>query len=226
MSNVFDKHTVTGYVSGVTKPASGQRLASFNWKTSNDKDSIWFGLKRESKAVSLPPLAALDISANLVALTPAIIDWLHGVQDKVVREMLDRSSDLEFVSDSDISIAAVVEYLEDSAGESGRLTRASLEGWFTASLAEPLMVQLAAKLGVSEEVTDEESAKIEAVVAAFKGKIAALAGGKTSYSPSIATQLQKAVGLAPEGDIIADRMMVRLQKMIDSGNGASLLDAL
>lgn len=226
MSNVFNKHTVTGYQSGVTKPSSGQRLASFNWKTSNDKDSIWFGKKRDSRAVGIPFIQVDDIKDNLVALTPHIQEYLQSVQDKIVREMLDKSSDLEFVSESDISIASIIEYLEESAGESGRLTKASMEQWFVSALEAPLMVQLAAKLGVSEEVTNEESAKIEAVVGAFKGKIAALAGGKTSYSPAIATQLQKAVGLAPEGDVIADRMMVRLQKMIDSGGSASLLDAL
>lgn len=226
MSVVFDKHTVVAYTSGQTRPAAGQRLASFNWKTSSDKDSIWFGAKRPSKAVSVPYITKEQVSSNLVALTPAIVEYLATIQDKIIREKLEASSDLEFISDSDISVASIVEYLEESAGESGRLTKASMEQWFVSALEAPLMVQLADRLGVSEEVTDEESAKIEAVVGAFKGKIAALAGGKTSYSPAIATQLQKAIGLAPEGDIIADRMMVRLQKMIDSGAGVSLLDAL
>lgn len=225
MSNVFSKHSVTGYVSGQTKPAAGQRLASFNWKTSSDKDSIWFGKKRDSKAVSLPTIAVKEIVDNIHMLAPVVIHYLHSIQDKLIRAKLEASSDAEWISDSEISLTSIIDYLEDS-DESGRLTKAGIEEWFATNVADSLMVQLAERLGVSEQATPEELGKIEAVMAAFKGKISALAGGKTSYDAKTATQLQKAVALAPEGDVIADRMVARLQKMIDAAAGGSLLDAL
>lgn len=225
MSNVFSKHSVTGYVSGQTKPAAGQRLASFNWKTSTQKDSAWFGIKRDSKAVSLPLIDGAAINNNMSVLLPHIQTYLHSVQDKIVRAALEASSDLQYISDEQVSIAAIVDYLEDS-DESGRLTKSGMEEWFASNVADSLMVQLAERLGVSEQATPEELGKIEAVMAAFKGKISALAGGKTSYDAKTATQLQKAVALAPEGDVIADRMVARLQKMIDAAAGGSLLDAL
>lgn len=217
-------NTVVAYTSGVTKPFAGQRLASFNWKTGTDKNSLWFGKKRESKAVSLPMVSNDMISSNLVALTPHIKVWLHGVQDKMIREQLEASDGLLHVTNESIGIAAICEFLEES-NESGRVTKADVEVWFTEQIADTLMVQLAERLGVSENPSQADSDKISAVVAAFKGKISALAGGKTSYDPKTAAQLQKCIALVPAGDVLADRFSVRLQKMVDV-TPDSLLDAL
>jgi hypothetical protein len=207
-------NTVVAYTSGVTKPFSGQRLASFNWKTGTNKDSLWFGIKRESKAVSLPQIAAADIAANITALTPHIRVWLHGVQDKMIREMLDVSDTVLHVTNESIGIAAMCEFLEES-NESGRVTKADVEVWFKENIADSLMVSLAERLGVSDTPSQADSDKIDAVVAAFKGKISALAGGKTSYDPKTAAQLQKCLSLVPAGDVLADRFTLRLQKMVE-----------
>lgn len=217
-------NTVVSYTSGVTKPFAGQRLASFNWKTSKDKDSLYFGIKRESKAVSLPMIGTEQISASLAALTPHIKVWLHGVQDKMIREQLEASDNCLHITNESIGIAAICEYLEDS-NESGRVTKADVEVWFNENIADSLMVQLAERLGVSETPTQADSDNIDAVVAAFKGKIASLAGGKTSYDPKTASQLQKCIALVPAGDVLADRFIARLQKMQDV-TPDSLLDAL
>ena len=217
-------NTVVSYTSGVTKPFAGQRLASFNWKTGTDKSSLWFGKKRESKAVSIPMVTSEVIAASIGALTPHIKVWLHGVQDKMVREMLEASENCLHVTNDSIGIAAICEYLEES-NESGRVTKADVEVWFTEQIADVLMVQLAERLGVSDTPSQSESDKISAVVAAFKGKISALAGGKTSYDPKTAMQLQKCIALVPAGDVLADRFTARLQKMQDVTPDA-LLDAL
>lgn len=217
-------HTVVAYESGKTKPLNGQRLASFSWKTSNDKDSLWFGIKRPSKAVSVPHLTAAQITENMHALAPHLITYLESVQDKIIREMLESSDNLLHVSQESIDVPAILEYLEDS-NESGRLTKDTVKVWFKEKIADSLMVQLAEKLGVGDEPTSEDSAKIEKIVAAFEGKVASLAGGKTSYDAATAKQLQKCISLVPEGDVIADKFTVRLQRMIDAPE-VSLLDAL
>lgn len=217
-------HSVVTY-DGKNKPFTGQRLAKFSWKTVTDKTSSMYNIKRDSKCVSLPTLKDTDIASNLVALTPHIASYLHSVQDKMIREMLE-ASNVSTVRSEDITVAAICEWL-DGNDESGRLTKESVANWFDASVAEMLAMTLSEKLGVSEVPTDAESAKIIAVVEAFKGKIAALAGGKTSYEPRVCKSLISALELAPAGDALAARFTARLGKMIaDSVANEALIDLL
>lgn len=218
-------NTVVSYSSGITKPFAGQRLASFNWKTGTDKNSLWFGIKRESKAVSLQVIAASEIESNLPSLIPHVRNLLIQTQDKIIREMLEKSDSILHVSNSDISIASCIEFLDDS-NESGRVTKLDVENWFDAEVSDNLMVSLAERLGVSEIPSANDSAKIEQMIAAFKSKVSSLAGGKTSYDPKVATQLLKAISLCKdENDSMKERFTVRLNKMINVVKD-DLLDAL
>lgn len=217
-------HSVVTYT-GKEKPFSGQRLARFSWKTVTDKSSALYGIKRESKCVSLPVIGASVIEQNIVALIPHISSYLHSVQDKMIREMMETSS-ISTIRTEDISVTAITEWLE-SNDESGRLTKESVGNWFNESVAESLAMVLGERLGVSEIPTDAESAKIMAVVSAFKDKIAALAGGKTSYEPKICKSLISALELAPADDVLANRFVGRLNKMIsESEAGNALIDML
>lgn len=207
-------HNVVSYVSGVTKPFTGQRLATVQYKTVNDKSSVHFGIKRESKAVSLPVLEATAIESNLTVLIPHIRNFLESVQDKIIREELDKGNNVVSIDNAAVSIAACVEYL-DNSNESGRITKEGVESWFAEAIEPNLALTLSETLGVGDIPTQAESDKVLAIVAAFKGKIASLAGGKTAYDPKTAMQLQKALKLAPESDALASRFMVRLQKMVD-----------
>ncbi len=219
-------HTVVTH-DGKNKAFAGQRLAKFSWKTNNVPGHELYGIKRDSKCVSLPMIAGADIAANLAALTPAITSFLHGVQDKMVREMLEVGNNVLHVTTESISIAAICEWLEGN-DESGRLTKESVASWFDSEVSDNLAIALAAKLGVSEVPTDAESQKIMDVVAAFKGKISSLAGGKTSYEPKISRSLISALELAPSGDALASRFIGRLEKMIAASvaDDALLMDAL
>jgi hypothetical protein len=217
-------HSVVTY-DGKNKPFTGQRLSKVTWKTCNDKNSPYFNIKRESKCVSLPVLVAQNIEDNMHALAPHLISYLHGVQDKMVREMLDAGNNVVSISTSDISIPAILEYLE-SSDESGRLTKESVGAWFDSTLADQLAMLLGEKLGVSEVPTDSESAKVLEAVGAFKVKIAALAGGKTSYEPKVCKSLINALGLVA-GDVLATRFVARLNKMVEeSEKQVDLMDLL
>jgi hypothetical protein len=214
-------NTVVSYVSGVTKALSGQRLASFSWKTSKEN-----GIKRESKAVSIPKLDETAIAAHLPLLMPHIVVMLEEVQNKIVREMLEANSGLLHLENSAIDMTAIVDYLEDS-NESGRLTKESVGSWFDTTIADSLMLALAEKMGIeSEQVSDAQAKQIEALVGQFKVKISALAGGQTSYPIKLAQSLQKVIALAPENDLLACRFNQRLVKMIQSSDSDSLINAL
>lgn len=205
-------HSVVAYDPKSTKPFTGQRLAKVTYKTVTDKESPLYGIKRDSKCVSLPIFKAEEVTAQAAALAPYVIEYLQTVQDKIVRERVDAGA--ASISMQEISIAGCIEYL-DSNNESGRLTKESVAAWFNENLADNLAVTLAEKLGVGEVPSDSDSAKILAVVDAFKGKIASLAGGKTAYEPKICKSLINALELAPAGDVLATRFTARLQKMIE-----------
>lgn len=205
-------HNVVTYVSGTTKPFTGQRLSTHNWKTVTDKNSPLCGIKRESKAISLPVVTSDEVTQNLPLLMPHFIDLIHSVQDKIIKAKLESDNHVLSIASADISITQVLEYLDDS-NESGRLTKEVVGKWFDDVILAPLAATLAERLGISEVPTDAENAKVMATVAKFKEDIAALAGGKTKYSPVIAKHLAKAVEMAPEGDTLAVKFGIRLAKM-------------
>jgi hypothetical protein len=218
-------HSVVPYISGTTKPFTGQRLITITYKTVTDKNSALFNIKRDSKCVSVPMIAAEEITSNLQALIPHIRAMLEDTQKAIVREMID-SRNVSSVNVDDISIASCVEYLESSDNEGGRLTKESVGVWFDSNVADMLAIAIADKLGVSNVPTQQESDKVLATIAAFKGNITALAGGKTSYPAAIASKLKQAIELgAPAGDVIASKFVARLDKMIATP-AVNLLDCL
>ncbi len=218
-------HSVVTY-DGKNKPFTGQRLSKVTWKTNNDKNSPYFNIKRESKCVSLPMVTVDMVTANITALSPHLISYLHGVQDKMVREMLDAGNNVVSISTESIGIPAILEYLE-SSDESGRLTKESVATWFDSTVSENLALLISEKLGIGEDVTDAQSNKVLEVVAAFKGKIAALAGGKTSYEPKVCKSLLNALSVAPADDVLAVRFTARLNKMVEeSEKMVDLMDLL
>lgn len=216
-------HSVVSYVSGVTKPFTGQKLIVVTYKTVTDKLSALYNIKRESKCVSVPVIADDDITGNIDVLIPHIRGMLENVQKAIVRDMLDTGNILSIPTES-ISIAECISYLE-SSDESGRLTKESVGNWFDSNIADMLAIALADKLGVSENNTAEESKKVFDIIAAFRGNISSMAGGKTSFPAQVAKQLKKALELAPSNDVIASRFMVRIDKMIENKE-ISLVDCL
>lgn len=205
-------HSIVDYDPKSSKAFTGQRLSKVTYKTVTNKDDPMFGIKRPSKCVSLPLVAAADVIANISALAPAVAEYLQTIQDKIVRERVDAGA--AHITMDEISIAGCIDWLESNS-ESGRLTKESVASWFGETIEEPLAVVLADKLGISATPTDAESNKILAVVEQFKNKIASLAGGKTSYEPKICKSLINALELAPAGDILATRFTTRLNKMIE-----------
>lgn len=205
-------HSVVAYDPKSTKAFTGQRLSKVTYKTVTDKDNPLYGIKRDSKCVSLPLFKADEVVAQAAALAPYVIEYLQTVQDKIVRERVDAGA--ASISMAEISIVGCIEYL-DSNSESGRLTKESVAAWFQETIADNLTVVLAERLGVGEVPTDAESNKIIAVVEAFKGKVSALAGGKTAYEPKVCKSILNCLELAPSGDVLATRFTARLNKMIE-----------
>lgn len=205
MSNISNVHNITGYVSGTTKPFAGQRLATVTYKV--DKKT---GIKPDSVCASVPMVATNELTANLNAFIPHIQALVERTQDSIIRTL--HESKCSVVSDEAISIAAVLEYLNETAS-GGRLTKAMVCEWFDNEIADNLAVALATKLGVSETPTNEQSQYIETMLSSFKNSIGALSAGATKYDPATCGQLIKALSFAPADDALAVRFIARLETM-------------
>lgn len=216
-------HSVVGYVSGSSKPFSGQRLATVCYKMVSDKNSALYNVKRENKCVSLPVISDTEITGNITVLTTHIRTMLEVAQNKMVRELVDAGS--KSIQTSDVDMAAIIEYL-DNSNESGRLTKESVAAWFDETIADTLMLALSEKLGVSDTPSEAEAKKVEVIANEFRVKIAALAGGKTSYEPKVCASIIKCLDLVPSGDVLASKFTARLNKMIADGQSSNLIDAL
>lgn len=227
MSNIIGtaaRHLFVAYESGKTKPLTGQRLASFSWKTCTDKNSLWFGIKKESKAVSLPHIADSEITGNIAILMPHFRNYLESVQDKIIRAKLEASHDSLDIGEDEINIQAIYEYLEDSDSSGGRLTKEAVGNWFVEQIQDHLMLALAAKMNIGDNPSEQESAHIEKICGDFKAKVSALAGGKTHYESKLCDALIKCLKLNEE-DMLAQRFIKRLEGMKEQEQ-VSLYDAL
>lgn len=217
MSNVSNIHNIVPYVIGVTKPFSGQRLATVTYKT--DKVT---GIKPESVCVSVPPVSEQDIRTHMEEFIPHVKALIERSQDAIIRNL--HESKKENVSDSELSVESVLEFLNEEAS-GGRVTKKDAQEWFDAVIADPLAVALANRLGVSEEPTQEQSAKIEKMLADFKSNVASLTAGNVKHSPDVCAVLKKAIAFAPQDDVLANKFNARLDVMMRKVP-SSIADAL
>lgn len=221
MSVFTGSHPVVSYVSGVTVPVGpSQRLSKVLFKLDRETK-----VKRQNMAVSIPVISSDAILDAIDVLIPHFRGYLEGVQDSIVREIVVAGSGM--VSDDDISMAAILEYLE-SSNESGRMTKESIGAWFSASMEVSLAAAFAEKLGVSEIPTDAESEKVMAAVSSYGSKFQMLAGGKTSFDPAVAVKLLGAMDSCGIGSDCSDggigaKFRVRLNKMVVAPSVEELL---
>lgn len=229
MSTISNVHNVDVYVSGKSQALTNQRLAKFSWKTrtievSGKEEKI----KPESKCVSIPFIDSNNVINNIDILMPHIKNYLNSVQDNIIRNKFETNMNLANISDNDISISAIVQFLEsDSSNDSARMTKESVKSWFELNIADNLAVILADKLGISSIPTDEESERIMKTVALFGDKISSLSSGKTSFDVKTARSIKNAIEIVEdEDDILKQRFIVRLDKMIAAPIEIDLIDLL
>lgn len=220
---------VSGYTNGITQARNkDERLSVLYWKTGKD------GIKKDSKSVSIPKIMGLT-SEELQSMVPHVIGMLEGVQNKIIRELVE--SGRNAISFGDISVSECIKYLNesDSDGNGGniRLTKEVINNWFMDSLNDKLMLALSDKLGVGDNPSDEQCMLIENTTNAFKSKICSLAGGTVKLDVKTAKSVKNAImlgvgseGIDIENDVIGSKLVARLDKMIMSVNEVNLLDVL
>ena len=94
---------------------------------------------------------------------------VENAQDGVIRSLYESSDgSLSAVSDADISIDAIIGFLEaESTG--GRLTKEFIEAWFATSVHDALYVVIADKLHYDGLLTPEQECTVEKHINGYKG---------------------------------------------------------
>lgn len=208
MSNVSIAHTVVPFIAGETKALTGQRLAKVGYKTTTKTPA-----KFPSIAVSVPQFRVQPILDNVQRLLPYIGTMLENAQDGVLRSLYESSDGtLAHVTNEDISIDACIAFLASEA-EGDRLTKVTVENWFTQNARDTVFVMIAEKLGfTADDPSDAQTARIEQSVKAYRDIFASLSGGKTMLAMPQIQSLRKVLELVDSDDVGA-RLAARLNAM-------------
>lgn len=189
MSTNSTAHDLVKYDPKASKAFTGQRLSKITYKT--DKETK---VKPDSYCVSVPVVSSIS-NDDSALLRPYICQWIMDMQDAVIRQLHEAGS--KVVTDSDICAEALAAYLATEAA-GNRLTKEFLLAWFAEELAEILMVSIADKLQIGDTPTEAQAKKVEQMLAAYRDSFAALAGGKTAFTPDKAGKMLKVLGLAQD----------------------------
>lgn len=153
------------------------------------------------------------VTANIAELAPYVTGWLQGLEDTIIKEQHKRGQ-LSVYTES-LSIDALIEYLEETQ-ESGRLTKDKIGAWFDTDIADNLSLLFADKMGLSDQPSDIELAKLAAIIGAYKGKFCALASGKAFFEPSDREALIKVIhSCEAASSNLGSRFIARLSKMTE-----------
>lgn len=218
MSNVSTRHNVLPFVAGKSVPLTGQRLAKVGYKSTKATPA-----KFPSVCVSVPPVDTESITSNIDRLLPYVREMVSNAQDGIIKSLYESSDGtLTSVSDDDISIAAVINYLEaESTG--GRLTKEFLESWFDQNVSENLTVVIADKLGFVD-LNDEQMIVIQKHLNIYRALISSLSGGKTILQTVQINACIRALEVSQCDDDIKNKLSARLVKMSQAPKIEELLE--
>ena len=204
MSNMTTAHDLVKYDAKNSKPFDGQRLAKVCFKTSKSQ-----AIKPDNMCASIPVFSAHAQISDFTPLFPHMDAWLQGVQDQIVREMVENGA--QVVTDSDISLDAIINWLEEDS-KGNRLTKEFIIEWFSTELADVLTVAISDKLELSDSPSEAETKRVQQMINVYRDSFAQLAGGKTSFTPEKAKKMQKVLELISD-NAMAQRFNARLEKM-------------
>lgn len=208
MSNVSNVHDFRAYT-GSEQALTGQRLVTVTFKTPKDAPANF--VKPANVCISIPVIA---VQVNPVELQAAMQESLEGLQDALIRNMyvqsLDAKKPLTQLTDAAIGYAAIKAFAEEEA-ISKRLTKDSIAAFFDSAISGDLMLALANAMKLPNEMSKEQSAKLDAAVNQYRELVVSLASPRASIAPKIAEQMEKAIVLAPEGDRMRGLLLNKLE---------------
>ena len=208
MSNVSNRHAVTPFLAGSSKPLVTQRLSKVGYKSSTDKITKKVtAAKYASICASVPQVDITAVQVFAVELMPYLVSVIENAQDGILKSIYESSGGLlADITDEQISIPACISYLAAEAAGS-RLSEDSIAAWFASDCADNMTVVIADKLGFNLS-TPEQCEAVQKRVD-IHGKILAMLSGK---NVTLSEQQQ-----------IAIRNCIKLGADIAGGIGAKIV---
>ena len=190
---------------------AGTRIVKCLYQAPKDKSKA----KKENSYVriSTAHLSEKLIVSHLAELTPHILAWLQEQEALEIKE-LHKKGQLN-VYPASLSMDAIIERLEE-ANEGSRLNKDKIESWFTDVLADNLAVLFADKLALNENSSEQELAKLEMIVNAYKAKFASLSSPKCYLKEEDCKAMLSVMAKcdAGESNMIGKRLQAKLEKMM------------
>lgn len=233
MSIISQFHSVETFNPASSKPMENQRLVILHYKARTVKDAAGNSKqlpKFPSLCVSIPHLRLTvgnlgDVNnASISAIQSATVALWESIQDSLIRSLIDQRRNRDNpttsgrlnVSDDEISLASCAAFAASTGN--GKLSGDAIAQWFDNVLTEPLMLALVTS---DNSRTDEQ---IAAILANYKSAMTKLAAVQPGLPQPAQQQLRKAIAHAPESDVMADRLITKLDSMNKSAE--LILDAL
>lgn len=206
MSHFPTRHQVIPFISGESKPLTGQRLARVGYKKTKDQPN-----PLPSVCASVPFLP-VPSPEQIQALLPHIGSMLETAQDGIFRSLYESSGGvLDALDDAEIGIDACISFLNAQAAGS-RLSADAIKAWFDSVLKDDLIALVATKLKFPE-ITQDNLPTIIKHVNAYRDLLGSLAGYKGTMNHKQITGLKVALELAPSEDAMAKRLLQKLSSM-------------
>lgn len=148
---------------------------------------------------------------NIATLVPYFVGWMQEQENVIIKEQ--HKSGVSTIEPSSLSIGAILAHLEATATGS-RLNGEMIAAWFADSMRDNLAIAFAEKIGITDEPTEAQLTKLEAILSTYEGKYKSLASGKTAYRKEEAELLQRALEVTQAKDtLIGTRFYNRLEAM-------------
>jgi hypothetical protein len=209
MSNVSNRHAVTRFVAGESKPLSGQRLARAGFKLT-EKMKAAGKTALPSVCASVPQIDPAAVLVFVNDLMPHIGTMLEKAQDEILRAKYEASGGTcTDLTDEEISIPQCIAFLNaENAGS--RLSVESIGAWFDTSLTDSLTVLIADKLGFDLSTAEQESV-VAKHVKNHRDVLCMLAGKNVILAPRQSSAIKNMLDAAPDdSDAMHQKLTTKL----------------
>lgn len=191
MSVISNIHTATVYEPKISKALTGQRLVKIQAKA--DKDGNYGQYLQQTHCVSIPVITQAQLTEfleNSNALDAHIIAMLEDAQKALITDKI-KSGKGKTVSDEELSIAALVNYL-DSDSDSDKWDSTRIAQWFEDNIAENLATKLL------EVGNDDESMARKLAVA--QKRFSDSLSTKAKIAPQLCEEINKMLAFSGDKD--------------------------
>lgn len=216
--SISNRHQVVEFISGQTKPMTGQRLARVGYKGHP---------KFKSVACSIPMLhiSQDEYMQHKDAFIEILTDKLCETQDKVLKAAYEKANGVLplSIAEEEFSLPKLLQMLQESEGS--RITKEFVIQWCNTNIRDTLTVLIADRMGIE----DIESPEFLQILAQQENGIYPLFANLLDKNPALSKvqvqNLAKILSMSGTDDRIAQKLNKKLEEM-QSAQSVSLLDML